>query len=126
MKTKQTIKAILCYILVTVLASCKKEEIKYPVYSLESKDIVPDSLKKEYRAFITETVRAANQHLYAGDYEDIDETIIQAERTADNSFSVKVLCLRKQIDENYWNDIIITPSEFTQKEKIIFKNLQNK
>jgi len=115
-------KKLLIIPIIILFISCE-EKINYPVYSLVTKEIVPDSLKSKHRTFITETVRAANQHLSAGDYEDIDETIIQAERTADNIFSVKVVCLNKQIDDKYWNDLVIFPKEFTDKEKKIFDNL---
>lgn len=81
------------------LTSCGEE--KYPKYSLITIEFIPDSLKAEHRKFITETVRAASNQMTGGDYEDVDETIIQAERTADNIFSSSVVGLRKEIDENY-------------------------
>ena len=106
------------------LSSCS-EDIKYPVYSLEKIEYVPDSLKVKHRAWITETIRAASQHMTGGDYEDVDETIIQAERTADRLFQVNVIGLRKEINENYWDDLHLKPTELTQKEKVILDSLLN-
>ena len=100
-------------------------EDKYPKYSLTTIEFVPDSLKVEHRKFITETVRAASNQMTGGDYEDVDETIIQAERTADNIFSSSVVGLRKEIDENYWNSLELKPNELNVYEKKILDSLLN-
>lgn len=105
------------------LTSCSKE--KYPKYSLTTIWFVPDSLKVEHRKFITETVRAASNQMTGGDYEDVDETIIQAERTADNIFSSNVIGLIKEIDDNHWNDLKLKPSELNSYEKSILDSLVN-
>jgi hypothetical protein len=110
-------------LLAAVMSSCNNE--KYPKYSLITIQYVPDSLKAEHRKFITETVRAASQHMTGGDYEDVDETIKQAERTADNVFSVSVIGLEKQIDDNYWNNLKLLPNQFTPYEKRAFDSLIN-
>lgn len=108
---------------VVVMSSCNSE--KYPKYSLTTIHYIPDSLKDEHRKFITETVRAASQHMTGGDYEDADETIYQAELTAERVFSVSVIGLKKQINENYWNDLELLPSQFTDYEKMVFDSLVN-
>jgi len=105
------------------LTSCSEE--KYPKYSLTTIEFIPDSLKVEHRKFITETVRAASNQMTGGDYEDVDETIIQAERTADNIFSSSVVGLRKEIDENYWNSLELKPNELNVYEKKILDSLVN-
>ena len=105
------------------LTSCNDE--KYPKYSLTTIEFIPDSLKVEHRKFITETVRAASNQMTGGDYEDVDETIIQAERTADNIFSSSVIGLRKEIDENYWNSLELKPNELNVYEKKILDSLVN-
>lgn len=110
-------------LLAAVMSSCNNE--KYPKYSLTTIRYVPDSLKSEHRKFITETVRAASQHMTGGDYEDVNETIIQAERTADNVFSVSIIGLEKQIDDNYWNSLKLKPEQFTPYEKMVFDSLVN-
>lgn len=126
---KFRLKSKLRYSLYTVLAcvflsSCS-EDIKYPIYSLETIEYVPDSLKMEHRLWITETIRAASQHMTGGDYEDVDETIIQAKRTADELFQVNCIGLRKEINENYWDDLHLKPSELNNKEKDILDSLLN-
>ena len=113
-------------LLVAVLfSSCKKEAIKYPIYSLTTIEYIPDSLKVEHRKFITETVRAASNQMTGGDYEDVDETIIQAERTADNIFSSNIIGLTKEIDENYFNSLELKPNELNVYEKKILDSLVN-
>lgn len=116
-----TLAAIL--MLAAVLSSCNNE--KYPKYSLETIEYVPDSLKAEHRKFITETVRAASQQMTGGDYEDVDETISQAEITADRVFSIKVIGLKKELYENDWTALKIKPSDFNAYEKRIFDSLSN-
>ena len=105
------------------LTSCSEE--KYPKYSLTTIEFIPDSLKAEHRKFITETVRAASNQMTGGDYEDVDETIIQAERTADNIFSSSIVGLRKEIDKNYWNSLELKPNELNVYEKKIIDSLVN-
>jgi hypothetical protein len=105
------------------LTSCSEE--RYPKYSLTTIEFIPDSLKVEHRKFITETVKAASNQMTGGDYEDVDETIIQAERTADNIFSSSVVGLRKEIDENYWNSLELKPNELNVYEKKILDSLVN-
>jgi hypothetical protein len=111
--------------LVAVLFSSCKNEVKYPNYSLTTIEYIPDSLKVEHRKFITETVRAASNQMSGGDYEDVYETIIQAERTADNIFSSNIIGLRKKIDDNYWNDLELKPNELNVYEKKILDSLVN-
>lgn len=102
------------------LVSCNED--KYPKYSLTTIEFVPDSLKVEHRKFITETVRAASNQMTGGDYEDVDETIIQAERTADNIFSLSVVGLRKETDGN---SLELKPNELNVYEKKILDSLLN-
>jgi len=112
-------------LLVAVLFSSCKNNVKYPIYSLTTIEYIPDSLKVEHRKFITETVRAASNQMTGGDYEDVDETIIQAERTALNIFSSNIIGLRKQIDESVWNDLKLKPNELNVYEKKILDSLVN-
>ncbi len=121
---KNRISLMLLLVVIFSLTSCYYKE-KYPKYSLTTIEFVPDSLKVEHRKFITETVRAASNQMTGGGYEDVDETIIQAERTADNIFSSDVIGLRKEIDKNQWNDLELKPNEFNSYEKKIFDSLMN-
>jgi hypothetical protein len=95
------------------------------MYTLTRIDYIPDSLKAEHREFIKETVRAASQQMTGGDYEDVDETIIQSKNTADELFQVSIIGLRKHIDENYWNSMELKPDELNANEKIILDSLTN-
>ncbi len=104
------------------LVSCEKPP-KYPRYTLERVYYVPDSLKSQQREWIKESIRASNQHLTAGDYEDIDETIEQVERTSNNLFEVSVIGLRKEIDAEPFNDVILKPNELTSYEKRVLESL---
>ena len=114
---------IISLLLTIILSSCGDTRIKYPIYSLDTIEYVPDSLKKEQREWITETIRAASQNMTGGDYEDVDETIQQVEITSNRLFEVSALGLRKQINDNYWDDLYIMPVEFNKSEKQIFDSL---
>jgi hypothetical protein len=105
------------------LLSCEKDVVKYPIYSLTKVDFVPDSLKVEHREWITGIVKAASQNMTAGDYENVDQTIIQAKLTADKLFEVSITGLRKQIDGEYYNDIKLLPSHLTVSERKILDSL---
>lgn len=109
---------------ILVSTSCIDSKPYYPRYTLTSISFIPDSLKKEYREWIKETVRASSQHMTGGDYEDVDETIIQVERTANRLFEIKIVGLKKEIDEHYYNNLEIKPCDFTEEEKQIFDSLQ--
>jgi len=114
---------ILC-VCAIVFNSCMydhtKNLVRYPRYKLESFSYVPAEHKAKYRAWITETVKASNQNLTAGNYSDIHETIQKAKDVADNIFMVKVLGLRKEIDDNYQNDILLPLEDMSKTEKTIF------
>ena len=79
---KLRIKTVGKYFLYALLAcvfltSCSSDD-EYPRYTLETIKYVPDSLKIKHRTWVTETIRAASQHMTGGDYEDVDVTIRQA------------------------------------------------
>ena len=112
------------FILVLCCISCTNRNPQSNVeYSLTTIQSVPDSLKEKQRGWILETVRASNQHLSAGDYEDIDETIIQVERTANDLFGKTELGLRKSVKEKQRVFIKIKPSDFSTYEKKVFDSL---
>lgn len=50
----------------------------------------------------------------------------QAERTGFNLFSITVVGLRKEIDDNQFNDLHLKPEELTTHEKKILDSLINK
>ena len=119
---KKKLSYALYIVLAFVFTSCD-ENIKYPVYSLEIIKHVPDTLKTQQRIWVIEIIRAASQHMTGGDYEDVDETIEQAKLTSDKLFQVSVIGLRKEIDDNYWNDLLLKPNELNDYEKKLLDSL---
>ncbi len=112
----------LLLLFVIVLISCSKEQ--YPKYGLCRVKYVPDSLKEKQRQFITETVRAATYNLSTSDYEDVDETIQQAENTSEDVFAIEVIGLRVHYDDDIFNREDIAPEHMTEQEKAIFNKLR--
>ena len=111
-------------LIATILLSSSCTDSEYPRYSLTTIEYIPDSLKKEHRDYITETIRAASEHMTGGDYEDVDVTIRQAKWTADELFQTSEVGLRKEIDDNTYHNLHIRQRDFTVKEKQIFDSLQ--
>ncbi len=94
----------------------------YPKYELHSIQYVPDSLKEKHRTWIMETVRASNQHLSAGDYENVPQTIQTAKWIADELFSASEPCLRRLDGAGVmWYDV--SKEYMTKNERIIFDSL---
>jgi len=114
-------KIILIGVVIFSLISCEGK--KFPNYELTKISYIPDSLKCKHEKFITETVRAASQHMSAGDYEDVDQTIIQATWTADELFEKEVIGLRKEVNE--WDYLELKPNELNGKEIKILDSLLN-
>lgn len=126
MKRIKTLKIHALYtLLACVFASCTYPNERYPRYSLETIEYVPDSLKVEHRLWITETIRAASQHMTGGDYEDVDVTIRQAKWTADKLFELSVVGLRKEINDNYYDDLHLKPKDLKPFELTMLDSLRN-
>ena len=120
-------KLILVLTSLMFLYSCSIKEQKsiYPRYSLEKVEHLPDSLKVEYREWLVDIVKAASQHMTGGDYEDVDRTIAQAERTANRIFKKSIIGLKMELNKNYYDDISLKPSEMNLKQKRILDSLKN-
>lgn len=126
MKRLNNLKSYALYILlVCVFTSCSYQTETYPRYSLETIEYIPDTLKVEHRTWIKETIRAASQYMTGGDYEDVDVTIRQAKWTADELFQESIVGLRKEIDDNYYNDLHLKPTELNGYEIKILDSLKN-
>jgi hypothetical protein len=123
------IKTLTRYALYTLLGcvfvACSYQVETYPRYSLETIEYIPDTLKVEHRTWITETIRSASQHMTGGDYEDVDGTIRQAKWTADELFQVSIVGLRKEIDDNNYNDLRLKPTELNGYEIKVLDSLKN-
>ena len=124
-KFKTLTRYTLYTVLACVFASCSYPIENYPKYSLETIEYIPDTLKVKHRTWITETIRAASQHMTGGDYEDVDVTIIQAKWTADDLFQVSVVGLRKEINYNYYDDLHLKPSDLNVYERKVLDSLVN-
>lgn len=93
-------------------------------YELGSASFVPDSLKDDQRKFVIETVRAASQHMTGGDYEDVDDTIEQAQETSEELFEVTVPTLYKVINDHGEKTYVhILPEQLNEREKRILDSL---
>ena len=77
---------IIIGLLLILLTSCNSG-IEYQ-YGVENQ--VPDSLKNKYAELVVKITSAASYHLNAGDYEDPEDVIAQAQTTAEKILSVKV------------------------------------
>jgi len=114
---KNVLKIVLMLCLCLTLVSCKKDAIEY---SISTAYYIPDSLQSKSRQFVIDLVSAASFHMTGGDYEDIDDTIDEAKRTANEMFSVRVKVLMRRDD---YNSTIIFKENFTPQEQIIYDKL---
>lgn len=96
-------------------------EVEYS-HRIVTEIFVPDSLMDDYRIWITETVRAASQHVTGGDYEDVHETIRQVEITGERIFGKKELCLSISYNSDY-NNIVVRQKDMTKEQRQIFQQL---
>lgn len=117
---------LILIISILILSSCEDE--KYPIYRYGVNKEVPDSLKDDETTFITETVRASNFHLSAGDYEDPEDVIVECKSTFEsiNSVSVEGLDILTGDGHGYkfmsFNKLDIEQKKIFQKLKIKWEN----
>lgn len=120
--------AVVVLVAVICLSSCdenmKTEEPKNE-YQIDYQWSVPDSNREKMAKFITETVRASNLHLTAGDYEDPEDVVEEVEEVAYNLFRTKEIGLgiKKPEDQIYYYHSV---EELTKEELKIFNDLRNK
>jgi len=121
MKTQKTFLNLLCPILFAiVLAGCGEQET-YPKYEYAVEYYVPDSIMPVAREWIKETIRATNQHLSAGDYEDVWRTIRVSKEEGLELFGVRMPGLRKIKYERQYEPEFIPQERMTCFEKEIFE-----
>lgn len=65
----------------------EQAQISDPCIIMVSETSVPDSLRFAMAEWVKETVRAASNQMTGGDYEDPEDVIVQAEKTANRLFS---------------------------------------
>jgi len=109
-----------------ILMGCAKKEPIYPRYSLTKINYVPDSLKKEYHEFIIKTISASHSHLNAGKYKNVSKIPYAIKDMADKIYQKDKIGLKKEINENYWDDIDLTLNEMNLIEIQIYKKLNGK
>ena len=99
----------------------RKEDSKYPKYSITTVQYVPDSLKSEYTAWIQENVRARKNKM--GSVKDMESTHYAMVRAAKVLYAHKVLGLRITTNDAAYSSVSKVPWEMNQKEKAIFDSL---
>lgn len=78
--------SFLLILLSIFVAGCSSEPEPFP-YRYAHGEQIPDSLRDDMAKFITETVRAADQHLTTSDYEDVDDVVSEVRSTAFKIYS---------------------------------------
>ena len=114
---EKNMKSILIILLTLVLIGCEQPSN----YQLAQKSYVPDSLKQAYATYVTELVKAATNNLTTCDYEDVDDTIEEAEKSAMSLYQVNELVLQ---DKSTFVTIRVQDMSPTQKQT--FDSLMNR
>jgi hypothetical protein len=118
---------LMVFSLTVTIHSCKQKvekQIEYPKYEYAMDNYLSDSAKIKMAFWITETVKATNNQMTGGDYEDPEDVIEQLEETGEKLFSVKIEGLRiKQNAGSYWE--FIPKPELTKKQIQILDSLKN-
>jgi hypothetical protein len=110
----------LLLLLLLVMISCKdpKPEPDYSDYQISYEDIIPEQDKEKATQLMEKLVSAASLHMTAGDYEDPEDLIEQAQSTTEDMYAERVVGL--------WHNYKFIPeSEFTPQEKVIFDYLSS-
>lgn len=123
-----TIKILFFLCITVTLYSCisrtRIPEVEV-TYSLTTIRFVPDSLKEKQRQWVTETIKAASQHMTGGDYEDVDDTIDQARITSEDLFEVQVVGLLKDFNNVNYQNRMILPKDMNPYERKVLDSLIN-
>ena len=110
-------KSIIFILLTIILIGCEEPSR----YQLSQRSYVPDSLKQAYATYVTELVRAATNNLTTCDYEDVDDTIDEAEKSAMSLYQVNELVLQ---DKSTF--VVIRVQDMTPTQKLTFDSLMNR
>lgn len=88
MNTKLELALVLSFFLAVGFSLVACEETNTDRYTLMESSVLPDSNKQKYADFIQATVSAASSHMSGGDYEDPEDLVREATRTAYQLYSV--------------------------------------
>lgn len=116
------------FIALTIIAiGCNNEPKKSSesCYRYAHGDVIPDSLRDDMARFVTETMRACDQHLTTSDYEDVDDVVEEVTRTANKIYSIPVEGLEYNSPDDageWW--IFIPYYQLSNKQKKIFDSLK--
>jgi len=122
-------KNLILIIIVIIVSSCtdkKEDPNKYPQYSLTTVDYVQDSLRDKFVNDVERLVRATNQHLSAGDYEDVWVTLrVVKSDILLPMYGTRIRAL-KIMYKNQEHTRIIKPKNLTENQRTIFNDLFHK
>lgn len=108
---------------VFLCGGCGPSEV-YPKYEYAVDYYTPDTVQTKMGEWVKETIRATDQHLSAGDYEDPEDVIEQAKKTAEELFRVRAEGLYKIRYENEWHPEFIPQERMTDWEKKLYVRLR--
>jgi len=110
-----------------IITSCEprvNDYYNFPAYEYTKSAYVPDSNKVKMAVWITETVKASNNHMTGGDYEDPEDVIEQCEETAQRLFSIETEGLTKYTSPQSFG-IWYSKEQLTKRELQILDSLKN-
>lgn len=100
-----------------------RSKVVYPIYEYSTQMGVPDSLKQQQAEWIKETIRAADQHLGAGDYEDPEDVVEEISETSEILFGRQLEGLKITRRPEEWS-VFFPYSQLDEKQKEIFNKLK--
>lgn len=99
-----------------LLAGCEK------TYTLQyGGTFIPDSNKTKYTEHIQKTIAAASFHMTTADYEDPEDLVAAAKRSADELYSVTYY----ELYVHGWNQQYVKFDQMTTEESKIYDSLLN-
>jgi hypothetical protein len=111
----------ICTALMLLLVSCEED---VPQYRVGTTTVIPDSSQQKIAEFIVQLMSATSFHMTTSDYEDPEDVIAEARRTAYQLYSVQIPCLQVKYPNLYWADI--DPCCMTERQKQVFEELNKK
>lgn len=94
-------------------------DVDYSAYQISFRDVIPEKNKEKAALLMEKLVTGASHQMTAGDYEDPEDVIEQAEEAAMNLYGERITGL-------YYNYKFIPESEFTTEERRIYEYLSKR